>query len=214
MTLPQISRPVRPRLAHWAFLLLMVWVAFSLRLYRLDAQELWGDESVSVGSRRLSEAQVLLGKTDVHPPLYFFTLREAMLPFGASLFAIRFVSAFWGVLVVPLVYRIGKRAMSGRVGALAALFAAVSALQVFYSQEARMYTMATAWAAASLWCTVELLRSPRSSPPRRRGAFKYVFYFLNKASKSPRSKVSFFNNASTILSSWCLCLVRMFLAVF
>ena len=82
MTLPQSSRHVRPRLAYWALLLLIVWVAFSLRLYRLDAQELWGDESASVGARRLSEAQVLLGKTDVHPPLYFFTLREAMLLFG------------------------------------------------------------------------------------------------------------------------------------
>jgi mannosyltransferase len=168
MTLPQSSRHVRPRLAHWALLLLIVWVAFSLRLYRLNAQELWGDESVSVGSRRLSEVQVLLGKTDVHPPLYFFTLREAMLPFGRSLFAIRFVSAFWGVLIVPLVYRVGKRAMSRLVGALAALFAAVSALQVFYSQEARMYTMATAWAAASLWCTVELLRRTPFSPAARR----------------------------------------------
>jgi hypothetical protein len=155
-------------LAYWALLLLIVWVAFSLRLYRLDAQELWGDESASVGARRLSEVQVLLGKTDVHPPLYFFTLREAMLLFGTSLFAIRFVSVFWGVLVVPLVYRIGKRAMSGPVGALAALFAAVSALQVFYSQEARMYTMATAWAAASLWCTVELLRRTPFSPAGRR----------------------------------------------
>jgi mannosyltransferase len=167
---------------RFAFLLAIVLLAFSLRLYRLDAQELWGDESVSVGARRLSEVQVLLGKTDVHPPLYFFTLREAMLLFGTSLFAIRFVSAFWGVLVVPLVYRIGKHAMSSQAGMLAALVAAVSALQVFYSQEARMYTMATAWAAASLWCTVELLMPPLSSPPRRggeRGGVWIAFIFTS-----------------------------------
>jgi mannosyltransferase len=158
---------------RFASLLAIVLLAFSLRLYRLDAQELWGDESASVGARRLSEVQVLLGKTDVHPPLYFFTLREAMLLFGTSLLAIRYVSAFWGVLVVPLVYRIGKRAMSRQAGALAALFAAVSAYQVFYSQEARMYTMATAWAAASLWCTVELLRpsSPTLLPKREKGVW-------------------------------------------
>jgi len=150
---------------RFVLLLLIVLLALALRLYRLDAQELWGDESVSVSARRLSETQVLLGRTDVHPPLYFFTLREAMIPLGDSLFAIRFVSAFWGVLVAPLVYRIGKRTLNDRVGVLAALIAAVSALQVFYSQEARMYTMATAWTAASLWCTVELLwRSGPSSP--------------------------------------------------
>jgi len=157
----------RPQL-RFVLLLAIVLLAFSLRLYRLDAQEMWGDESVSVGSRRLSEGQVLLGKTDVHPPLYFFTLREAMLLLGTSLFSIRFVSAFWGTLVVPLVYRVGKRAIGEQVGRLAALLAAVSALQVFYSQEARMYTMATAWAAASLWCAIELLRpsSPTLLPAR------------------------------------------------
>jgi len=145
-------------LLHFAILVLLVWLAFSLRVYRLDAQELWGDESVSVSARRLSETQVLLGKTDVHPPLYFFALREAMLLLGSSHLAIRFVSVFWGTLIVPLVYRIGRRAMGDTAGELAAVITTVSALQVFYSQEARMYTMATAWAAASLWCVVELLR--------------------------------------------------------
>lgn len=148
-------------LSHWITLVLILWLAFALRLYRLDAQELWGDESVSVGARRLSAAQVLLGKTDVHPPLYFFALRQVMLLAGTSVFSIRIVSTFCGVLVVPLVYRIGKRTLSETVGKLSALIAAVSALQVFYSQEARMYTMATAWSAASLWCTIEMLRHSR-----------------------------------------------------
>jgi uncharacterized membrane protein len=131
---------------------------------------MWGDESASVLARRLSVTQVLLGKTDVHPPLYFFTLREALLLFGDSLFSIRFVSVVWGTLVVALVYRVGQRAMGEPVGQLAALVAAVSALQVFYSQEARMYTMATAWTTASLWCTVEILqRTPFSLRGRRTG---------------------------------------------
>ncbi len=154
---------------QFVLLVALVLLAFALRLYRLDAQELWGDESVSVGARRLSETQVLLGKTDVHPPLYFFTLREAMLVLGEKLFSIRFVSVFWSVLALPLVYRIGKRALrSEAVGLLAALVAAVSALQVLYAQEARMYAMATAWAAASLWCTVELLRQSPFTRARRR----------------------------------------------
>jgi mannosyltransferase len=165
-----MDKPLRYHPLCFTILLLIVWLGFSLRVYRLDAQEIWGDESVSVSARRLKVTEVLLGKTDVHPPLYFFTLREAMLPAGTSVFSIRFVSAFWGVLIVPLVYRIGKRAVGGAVGELAAVIAAVAALQVFYSQEARMYTMATAWAAASLWCAVELLRrTPFARAGRRVG---------------------------------------------
>jgi uncharacterized membrane protein len=166
---------------QFVLLMAIVLLAFALRLYRLDAQELWGDESVSVSARRLSETQVLLGKTDVHPPLYFFTLREAMLVFSDKLFSIRFVSVFWSVLAIPLVYRIGKRAeRSEVVGILTTLVTAVSALQVLYSQEARMYAMATAWAAASLWCTVELLQpsSPALLPKRAKGAGWWIAFIL------------------------------------
>ena len=166
---------------QFVLLMAIVLLAFALRLYRLDAQELWGDESVSVSARRLSETQVLLGKTDVHPPLYFFTLREAMLVFSDKLFSIRFVSVFWSVLAIPLVYRIGKRAVRSEVvGILATLVTAVSALQVLYSQEARMYAMATAWAAASLWCTVELLQpsSPALLPERAKGAGWWIAFIL------------------------------------
>lgn len=167
MTFLHASSRHKPQIAT---LLLIVLLAFALRLYRLDAQEMWGDESASVLARRLSVTQVLLGKTDVHPPLYFFTLREALLLFGDSLFSIRFVSIVWGTLVVALVYRVGQRAMGEPVGQLAALVAAVSALQVFYSQEARMYTMATAWTTASLWCAVEILRrAPFSLRGKRAG---------------------------------------------
>jgi len=168
MTQPHVSLQ---RKLSFVLLILILLLAFALRLYRLDAQELWGDESASVQARRLSETQVLLGKTDVHPPLYFFALREAMLAFGEGLFSIRFVSVWWSVLAIPLAYRIGKRAMrSQAAGILASLVTALSALQVLYAQEARMYAMATAWAAASLWCTVELLRlTPFSLLGRRAG---------------------------------------------
>jgi len=153
-------------LSFWRSFLL----AFSLRLYRLDAQELWGDESVSVGSRRLSEVQVLLGKpTSI---LHCFSLRCARrCCYWHEPVVHSFCVCVLGCARRPLVYRIGQRTISRQVGALAALFAAVSALQVFYSQEARMYTMATAWAAASLWCTVELLRpaSPPLFPKREKG---------------------------------------------
>lgn len=167
---------------QFVLLLAIVLLAFALRLYRLDAQELWGDESASVMARRLSEIQVLLGRTDVHPPLYFFNLREAMLVFGESLFAIRFVSVLWSVLAIPLVYRLGQRAMkSDAAGILTALVTAVSALQVLYAQEARMYAMATAWSAASLWCAVELLRPSHLHSRRGQSAAQV------QASPAPRS---------------------------
>jgi uncharacterized membrane protein len=61
---------------------------------------------------------------------------------------LRFPSAFYGMLIVPLMWamalRLFGRGRSGRVAALAAaLLAALSPLYVYYAQEARMYTLLT-----------------------------------------------------------------------
>ena len=72
-----------------------------------------------------------------------------MAPFGRrGEWALRFPSAFFGTLTVPLMWamalRLFGRGRSGRVAALAAaLLTALSPLYVYYAQEARMYTQLT-----------------------------------------------------------------------
>ena len=67
---------------------------------------------------------------------------------AAGEWALRFPSAFFGTLTVPLMWamalRLFGRGRSGRVAALAAaLLTALSPLYVYYAQEARMYTQLT-----------------------------------------------------------------------
>ena len=128
---------------HWT-LVILVLAAFALRLYRLGGPEFWFDEALSANISRLGWEGIvghLRTEPFEHPPLYFLGLYPWQLVAGTTEFALRFFSVFWGVLFVPLVYRLAKR-MAGRpLALLAALLAVFSPFLVAYSQEARMYTL-------------------------------------------------------------------------
>jgi uncharacterized membrane protein len=92
---------------------------------------------------------------------------------GDSEFAVRFLSLFFGVLTVPLLYALARRLFapipgsqgSGQgVGLIAALIAMVAPLYVWYSQEARMYTLITFLLLLSSYALASLL-TPIPPPP-------------------------------------------------
>ena len=64
-----------------------------------------------------------------------------MLIFGNSEVVLRFIPALLGVLTIPLIYLVGKEFMDRNVGIIAAAAFAFSPFLIFYSQEARAYSM-------------------------------------------------------------------------
>jgi hypothetical protein len=123
--------------------LAIVLLAFGLRLFRLDYQSLWMDEATSAYLTTLSPAEIILNRANnLHPPTYFLALAGWTALAGRSEFALRFFSVWAGLLLMPLVYRVGRRLFGGaRTGLLAALLAALSPAAVVYAQETRMYVM-------------------------------------------------------------------------
>src|SRR6185437_14634970 len=63
---------------------------------------------------------------------------------------LRSLSAGCGVLLVPVVYAAGARLISRRAGVIAAALAACSPLLIWYSQEARSYSMLALLTSVSL----------------------------------------------------------------
>lgn len=149
-----------PRLKQIAFLALVL-IAFAFRVYRLSAQDLWGDEAFSISLSQMSIDRVVAGGADTHPPLYPVLLFGWLRLFGSTIFASRLLSAFIGVLVVPLLYAFGKRIASKRVAWFAAILASVSPLFIYYSQETRMYELVALLALASTYLAYEAISSPK-----------------------------------------------------
>jgi mannosyltransferase len=157
-------------------LLLVVLLAFGFRLYAIDRQDIWGDEAFSIWLSSQPLAEVVAGGADTHPPLYPFLLALWLRLAGSSPLAARALSAFAGTLIVPTVHVLARRLLvsstrqapsqeePGRpVALLAALLAAVSPALIYYAQETRMYGLVTLLAAASVYWSMRLYRTPRST---------------------------------------------------
>src|SRR5512135_58689 len=139
------------RLGH--YLLITILLAFILRSGSLTYQSLWRDE---VDAIRFALAPLPdLIKTFTQPgfngPLYFLMLRGWIDLAGQSEFAVRFPSLFFGVISIVLIFVLGKRLFNRSIGLIAAILFTFSAYQVWYSQEAKMYTLISALALAAIY---------------------------------------------------------------
>ena len=132
-------------------LTLTVWLAFGLRVYRLGAKNLWWDEALAIWAVRKGLAGATLWTaSDVHPPLYFWSLWGWVQLAGESEFASRFMSVGWGLVSIALLYRVSCRLFNKPVGLLTALLLATARFHIWWSQELRMYIVAACCVALSL----------------------------------------------------------------
>lgn len=138
-------------------------LAFALRVYHLASLSIWLDESFSIAAARLPVGELLqFIAARSHPPLYFLLLR-AWMSLGDGEFVVRFLSVIWGVIGVAALYLFGRRVLGERAGLLAALLLAVSPIHVWHSQDARMYTMLFALTTLSSYFLIQVLSRHRAS---------------------------------------------------
>ncbi len=143
-------------------LLLIILLAYGLRLINLDAFSFWTDEGLTplragYPLREILSNRIIIQEgitQDTHPALYYLIIHFTNALFGATDFAFRYPSLLASVLLVPLLYQFGRRLGGVPTGVLAALLTAVNPLQIYYADEARMYTLFVLLAAAAsyaLW---------------------------------------------------------------
>jgi len=101
---------------------------------------------------------------DIHPPLYFWSLWGWVQFAGQSEFAMRALSAAFGLLTVAVVYSLGTFMAGRTAGSLAALFTGLSRYHIWWSQEMRMYVAAGLAGVLSLYLFVRWLHSQREDP--------------------------------------------------
>lgn len=96
-------------------------------------------------------ARVLRPMIRQNGPLYFFLLRGWIALAGSSEYALRFFSLGSGVLIVPLIYILGRRLLGSMAGLFAALIVAASPYLTWYGQEVKMYTLLPALVLLALY---------------------------------------------------------------
>ena len=118
----------------------IVVAAFLLRIYRIGEQELWLDEAFSFHIATMPNwLESLL--SDTNPPLYYLLLRAWMKIAGQSEAGLRLLSAGFGTLFIIAAIWAGREFFSPSVGLWSGAFGALAPLHIYYSQEARAYTL-------------------------------------------------------------------------
>ncbi len=154
----------RPGLALAA----IVVAAAALRFVFLGHQGYWLDEGItlSVLHKSFWASMSALPHRESTPPLYYAIAWAWARVFGFGEFGVRSLSAVMGVAAVPVAYALGRRVASTRAGLIAAALTASSSLLVWYSQEARPYSMLVALSALTLLAFEQARVQPT---PRRFG---------------------------------------------
>lgn len=132
-------------LNHNFLIILVVILGFILRIITLD-QSLWYDEAINVyysTQHSFWSFVNIYPVGDFHPPLYFAVLWVFSHLFGTSEIIVRLPSVIFGTSSILIVYLLAKNLLSKKIALLSALLLAIAPLHIYYSQEARMYSLAT-----------------------------------------------------------------------
>jgi hypothetical protein len=159
----------RSRVRLWGLVAILL-LAFGLRLYRLGAESLWYDETVSAHLAGKSLPDLIAHTAgDIHPPGYYVLLHVWTRMVGRSDFALAFFSLAFGVLLVALAYKLGACVFGIKAGVLAAFLVAISPYNIWYSQEVRMYTLGAVLGMLVLGTVMALMTQPQSGRSARNG---------------------------------------------
>ena len=134
----------------WLAVAALTLVALVIRSIGIGG-ELWLDEMYAsiLSFRRDFFGLLTVYEGDNQHPLYSLLAHLGIVLFGESPAAIRLPALLFGVASIPLVYALGARVASRREGVMAAAILAVSYHHVWFSQNARGYTMLAFWTLLS-----------------------------------------------------------------
>ena len=146
--------------ARTALLMLVGLVALAAAVRFAVPRGLWLDEAISVNQARLSPGALVqqLAQGDRHPPLHHLILWGTTRLLGEGDLAVRVPSIIAGIMLVPVVYALAAELHDRRTGVVAALFATLAPVLVWYSQEARGYELVSLFGAALVLAAVRALR--------------------------------------------------------
>jgi len=118
-------------------------LAAAIRYLKLDAWSFWEDEVFLV-----QDAQKFPSEITINPIMYMI-VRGFTYFLGVSEWSARLGSYIIGVLSVPLLYWPARKIFNSRVGMIACVFLVVHPWHIFWSQNARAYSLAFLFAGLS-----------------------------------------------------------------
>lgn len=133
-----------------------------LRFATLGTQSFWLDEAATVDLLQRSFGDMLSGVSagESTPHLYYIVAWLWAKVFGTGEVALRSLSALLGTAAIPVAYALGRRIAGRRAGLMAAALCAFNPLLVWYSQEARSYSLLVLLTGLTLLAMLNVVERP------------------------------------------------------
>ncbi len=137
-------------------------LAFAIRVNALGKLSLWLDEGITAYKMGLTCRQLLtFTQVDNVPPLYYWILHLFRTWIDTDT-ALRFPSVVYGTLTVPVLFLACRRLFDVRTAFLSSLLLSLSTFHVWFSQEARSYSLYCLCYALTLFFLVRWDQDPKS----------------------------------------------------
>jgi uncharacterized membrane protein len=146
-------------------LILLFAAAAVLRIYDIDAKNMWFDE---VYSWKISNGSIIkiVSETagDIHPPLFYILLKAWKSIFTDSVISMRMLSVMLSLISMYVLYNITRRILETNTQRLLVLLLfALSPLNIFYSQEVRMLSLNLLLTLTSVYFFIRYLSNPKGT---------------------------------------------------
>lgn len=148
-----------------------------LRLYELNREGLWLDEGGSVMKTEAGLKEFIKGvQPYISPPLYYLCLGGWVKVFGDTEVSVRFPSLIFGTISIFFLYLIGKTIYDELTGLIASFIFSLSPFAIYFSQEARMYSLLLFLSLVSMYYFIKLVGEKNTL--KQNGNRQRIFYII------------------------------------
>ncbi len=130
---------------------IVVIISAFIRLHHIEHESLWMDELRQVSYYHLDIAQVVQGAADQSQPPLDYIIGHFIYTLSQSDFAVRLPAALFGIGAVWFITMIVSRLCSWPIALLIGILSALLPFNIYYSQEARPYSIAIFLFLTVLW---------------------------------------------------------------
>lgn len=164
---------------HIIGIVLLTVLGLILRLYHLDFNCIWGDELYTLMFSSTSLMNIWSSfMTDCHPPLFYW-IEHFILLIGNDENFLRIIPAIFGTLSIPTIYFAFREVFNENISFISALLLAVSPFHIYYSQEARMYTMWLFLFLISLYYFFKFIETPSKIGALKFGIMSGIAFWVH-----------------------------------
>lgn len=127
---------------HMLWVLSAILIGAFFRLFKLDSQSLWFDEAARLAMASSSLTSILNNEgQDTLPPFFHLCQHFWLAIVGLNDYAARFLPAIAGILLLPIIYRLGIDLWGRKTGLISLTIAAFMPYLVYQSQQANLYSL-------------------------------------------------------------------------